>query len=85
MAGSYVDNKAHLMWGMGYLAGLHVRLGAKIGDLHAKDSSLFRKRLILSRMVNSVQNASLSSVGAIYYGFQKYCENQIKRATHTQH
>src|SRR6266702_1246945 len=21
----------------------------------------------------------------LYYGFQKYCENQIKRATHTQH
>ena len=32
--------------GMGYLAGLHVRLGAKFGDLRAKDSSLFRKRLI---------------------------------------
>jgi hypothetical protein len=31
---------------MSYLAVLHVRLGAEIGNLHAKDSSLFRKRLI---------------------------------------
>jgi hypothetical protein len=31
---------------MGYLTVLHVRLGAKIGDLHAKDSHSFRKRLI---------------------------------------
>jgi len=30
--------------GMGYLAVLYVRLGAKFGDLHAKDSSLFCKR-----------------------------------------
>ena len=26
---------------MGYLTVLHVRLGAKIGDLHAKDSNSF--------------------------------------------
>jgi hypothetical protein len=39
MVGSYVDNKARLTWKM-------VRLGAKIGDLHAKDSSSFCKRLI---------------------------------------
>jgi len=32
--------------GIGYLAVLHVRLGAKFWDLHAKDSSLFRKRQI---------------------------------------
>ena len=31
---------------MGYLTVLQVRLGAKIGDLHAKDSNAFRKRLI---------------------------------------
>jgi len=31
---------------MGYLTVLHVSLCAKIGDLHAKDSSLFRERLI---------------------------------------
>jgi hypothetical protein len=43
---SYVDNKARLMPKMGYLTVLHVRLGAKFGDLHAKDSSLFCKRLI---------------------------------------
>ena len=43
---SYVDNKARLTWGMGYHAVLQARLGAKFRDLHAKDSSLFRKRLI---------------------------------------
>jgi hypothetical protein len=32
---------------MGYLTVLHVRLGANFGDLHAKDSHLFCKRLIL--------------------------------------
>ena len=31
---------------MGYLTALHARLGAKIGDLHAKDSNSFRNRLI---------------------------------------
>ena len=31
---------------MGYLAVLHVRLGANFRDLHAKGSSLFCKRLI---------------------------------------
>ena len=31
---------------MGYLTVLHVRLGAKFGDLHAKDSYSFRNRLI---------------------------------------
>ena len=29
---------------MGYLTVLHIRLGAKIGDLHAKDSNAFCKR-----------------------------------------
>ena len=32
---------------MGYLTVLHVRLGTKIGDLHAKDSNSFCKRQIL--------------------------------------
>jgi len=32
---------------MGYLTVLHVRLGAKIGDLHAKDSNAFCKRQIV--------------------------------------
>ena len=36
------------MWEMGHLTVLHVRLGAKIGDRHAKDSNAFRKRLILA-------------------------------------
>ena len=31
---------------MGYLTVLHVGLGAKIGDLHAKDSHSFCNRLI---------------------------------------
>jgi len=31
---------------IGCLTVLHVRLGAKFGDLHAKDSSLFCKQLI---------------------------------------
>ena len=31
---------------IGYLTALHARLGAKIGDLHAKDSNSFRNRLI---------------------------------------
>ena len=31
---------------MGYLTALHARLGAKIGDLHAKDSNSFCNRLI---------------------------------------
>ena len=35
---------------MGYLTVLHVRFGAKFGDLHAKDSSLFCKRQILSKL-----------------------------------
>ena len=39
--GSYIDNKAHLTWEMGYFTVLHVRFGAKFGDLHAKDSSSF--------------------------------------------
>ena len=34
------------MWEMGHLTVLHVRLGAKIGDRHAKDFNAFRKRLI---------------------------------------
>ena len=34
------------MWEMGYLTVLHVRLGAKIGYRHAKDSNAFRKRLM---------------------------------------
>jgi hypothetical protein len=29
---------------MGYLTVLHVGLGVKIGDLHAKDSNSFRNR-----------------------------------------
>ena len=33
---------------MGYLTVLHVGLGAKIGDLHAKDSNSFRNRLIVA-------------------------------------
>jgi len=32
--------------GIGYLAVLYIRLGAKFRVLHAKDSNLFRKRLI---------------------------------------
>ena len=32
---------------MGYLTVLHVRLGAKIGNLHAKDSHSFRNEQIL--------------------------------------
>src|SRR6266566_4347690 len=32
--------------GMGHLTVLHVRLGAKIWDLHAKDSNSFRNRLM---------------------------------------
>ena len=35
-----MDNKARLTWEMGYLTVLHVRLGAKIGDRHAKDSTV---------------------------------------------
>ena len=35
------------MWEMGYLTVLHVRLGAKIGDRHAKDSNAFRKRQMM--------------------------------------
>jgi hypothetical protein len=38
LLGSYVDNKARLIWEVGYLTVLYVRLGAKIGDRHAKDS-----------------------------------------------
>ena len=44
LLGSYVDNKARLMWEVGYLTVLHVRLGAKIGNRHAKDANAFRKR-----------------------------------------
>ena len=47
LLGSYIDNKVRLMWEVGYLMVLHVRLGAKIGDWHAKDSNTFRKRQIL--------------------------------------
>jgi hypothetical protein len=36
---------------MGYLMVLYVSLGAKIGDLHAKDSSLFCNRLIRTASV----------------------------------
>ena len=32
---------------MGYLTVLHVSSGAKFGDLRAKDSNAFRKRLIV--------------------------------------
>jgi hypothetical protein len=34
---------------MGYLTVLHVGLGAKIGDLYAKDSNSFRNRLITTK------------------------------------
>ena len=33
---------------IGYFMVVHIRLGAKIGDLHAKDSNSFCKRLIAS-------------------------------------
>jgi hypothetical protein len=48
---------------MGYLTVLHVRLGAKIGDLHAKDSNAFRKRLILIHF-----ETNKSTVGGDLYG-----------------
>ena len=42
---------------MGYLTVLHVRLGAKFGDLHAKNSHSFRNeqmpRLIAIRFIQS--------------------------------
>ena len=38
---------------MGYLMVLHVGLGAKIADLHAKDSNSFYNKLILIRFVTT--------------------------------
>lgn len=43
----YINNSAFNV-GMGYLTVLQVMLGAKIGDLHAKDSNLFRNRLMVT-------------------------------------
>ena len=40
------------MWETGYIMVLQVRLGAKIGDRHAKDSNAFRKRLILGARIS---------------------------------
>ena len=42
---------------MGYLTVLHVSLGAKFGDLHAKDSHSFCNRLILIHFVLGVSHA----------------------------
>jgi len=46
-AGSYIDNKARLNVEMGYFTVLHVSLGAKFGNLRAKDSNAFYKQLII--------------------------------------
>ena len=39
---------------MGYLTALHVRLGAKIRDLHAKDSHSFCNKQILSMQIPKI-------------------------------
>ena len=46
---------------MAYLIVLHVGLGAKIGDLHAKDSNSFCKRLIplTKNIATSLKDSSL--------------------------
>ena len=45
---------------MGYLMVLHVRLGAKIGDLHAKDFNAFCKRQIRNK-VGPVEGSNLTT------------------------
>ena len=52
---------------MGYLMVLHVRLGAKFGDLHAKDSHSFRKRLIKP----TAKALAVSKPMAIFYAGHK--------------
>jgi len=47
------------MWEMGYLTVLQVRLGAKIGDWHAKDSNAFRKRLMHAFSASAIASAWL--------------------------
>ena len=42
---------------MGYLTVLHVGLGAKIGDLHAKDSKSFCNRLMRARARSARTNS----------------------------
>ncbi len=70
MARSYVDNKACLMWEIGYFMVLQVRLGAKIGDWHAKDFNAFRKRLIeppdKGRRGHTFSHTERASVATIY-------------------
>jgi len=45
---------------MGYLMVLHVRLGAKIGDLHAKDSNSFcNGQMFLVGLANKITLARM--------------------------
>jgi hypothetical protein len=55
---------------MDYLTVLHVRLGAKIGNLHGKDSNSFRNRLISSRVfvANRCKLPQIAKI-ATYAGF----------------
>ena len=48
------------MWKMGYLTVLHVRLGAKIGELHAKDSHSFRNKQILIFFISDIKSRYLT-------------------------
>ena len=60
------------MWETGYITVLQVRLGAKIGDRHAKDFNAFRKRLIL--LQSTVYDLSFAKQTGIF-GMQipKFC------------
>ena len=49
------------MWEIGYLTVLQVRLGAKIGDRHAKDSNAFRKRLMCLSQIAANRRKPLKS------------------------
>ena len=57
---------------MGYLTVLYISLGAKIRDLHAKDSNAFRKRLIVSfqlPVASSTRRMFTSSQAAIPFAY----------------
>ena len=51
---------------MGSLTVLHIRLGAKIRDLHAKDSYSFRKRLIFQCFLKMTNLAYCQIIGMAY-------------------
>ena len=71
---------------MDYLTVLYTRLGANFRDLHAKDSSLFRKRLIINIigkiyifLSNNSQSPLFNIPFSPFLPFNKYYNKHLNR------